>query len=149
MQKKLYQELAQLVDAYHRCEDSGNMWQVKHRDNIEALAKNLLPHGSGYDSGTTVNIMKSRRDRLVLHTSFHHMNENGFYCGWTEHDVIVTPSLLFGFELLIKGKDRNQIKEMMYEDFRHALSLTVSKTEAGSYRVWDDFQPDMVRTIIA
>lgn len=43
------------------------------------------------------------------------------YDGWTDHTVIVTPSLRSGFDIRITGRDRNQTKEYLYEVFDSAL----------------------------
>jgi len=45
------------------------------------------------------------------------MNEHGFYDGWTEHRITVKPSLAFGFELTISGRDRNEIKDYLSDVF--------------------------------
>jgi hypothetical protein len=50
------------------------------------------------------------------------MNEQGSYDGWTEHTVIVTPSLAMGYRLRITGRDRNGIKEYMHDVFNAALN---------------------------
>jgi len=54
------------------------------------------------------------------------MNENGYYDGWTAHTVTVTPSLARAFNLRISGRNRNDIKEMMYQDFDYALRVDVT-----------------------
>ena len=53
------------------------------------------------------------------------MNENGYYDGWTEHTVTVTPSLQHAFSLRISGRNRNDIKDMMHESFNYALRTDV------------------------
>jgi len=40
------------------------------------------------------------------------------YDGWTEHKIIVTPSLMAGFNLQITGKDKGQIKEYLCEVYQ-------------------------------
>ena len=123
---KLYQELAQAIDARLNCIASGDTeWFDHWTGRIGDLAENHLPHGSGFDSGTTVDLDKSTRDRIVLHTSYHHMNEGGYYDGWTEHDVIVKPAFLNGFELRITGRDRDNWKDYAYEVFDCALSEAI------------------------
>ena len=59
----------------------------------------------------------STPDKLVFYTSFHHMNDNGFYDGWTEHTVTVRPSLQFGFNMKISGQNRNEIKYHLHDVF--------------------------------
>jgi hypothetical protein len=97
-------------------------WFARHGETIDRIAKELLPSGSGIDSGTKVDLDKSDgRSRIVLETAFHHMNDGGMYDGWTEHTITITPDLLFGFSLRISGRDRNQIKEYLHDVFTQAL----------------------------
>lgn len=120
--KTIANRLAQLVDAYHRCVETNNTeWIQKHKWSIEELCKNNLPSGSGIDSGTKIDLDASNRNKLVLLTAFHHMSESGMYDGWTEHKIIVAPDLLSGVSLRITGRDRNQIKEYLYEVFHNDL----------------------------
>lgn len=122
----VYQRLAQLVDAWKRCEEKQNTeWMDKHEGAIIELAKNYLPCGSGFDSGSRVDLSASKPNKLVIWTSYHHMDENGFYDGWTEHNVIVKPSLAFDFDLRITGKDRDGWKDYAYECFDYALRQEV------------------------
>ena len=123
---KVYQRLARLLDARQNCIESGNPeWQRSHEQAIEELAENYLPHGSGFDAGTTVDLERSREDRIVLQASYHHMNENGFYVGWTDHDIIITPSLTFDYNLRITGRDRNQTRDYIIDQFCYHLDLEV------------------------
>ena len=119
--EKLYVRLARLVGAYKRCTSSGNDWAEKHEATILKLVKEHLPSGSGFDSGTDLDLAASTEDKLVFHTHFHHMNDGGMYDGWTDHTVTVRPSLAYGFYTRISGRDRNQIKEYIGEAFHHAL----------------------------
>lgn len=121
--RALYRELASLVQARLNCEKSGNAeWHSKHTERIERLVKEYLPSGSGFDSGTKLDLDSSTGDKLVFGTAFHHMNESGMYDGWTPHVVTVRPSLAFGFNLSISGRDRNGIKEYIGELFGLALN---------------------------
>jgi hypothetical protein len=123
--KKLYQILASTVDAYHRCETNGNKeWSGKHADRIEYLCKTYLPWGSGFDSGTTLDLANSRGDKLVFNTSFHHMNQNGMYDRWTEHTIKIRPCMINGFTVSrITGVNRNDIKGLIGEIFSCDLSV--------------------------
>jgi hypothetical protein len=123
MKRELYREFASTVDAYHRCVATGNTeWRDKHEERLTTLAKDHLPSGSGFDCGTTIDIDKSTGERLVFHTSFHHMDEAGGYDGWTEHTVTVRASLIHGFTLTISGRNRNDIKDYIGEVFQNGLS---------------------------
>jgi len=85
-----------------------------------------MPSGSGIDSGTTLDFDKSSGSKLVFSTSYHHMTEDGMYDGWTEHVVTVKPSLMFGFDLAISGRDRNDIKEYLHEVYHDTLMTDVA-----------------------
>lgn len=125
--KKNYQEIASRLVARENCAKSGNEeWYDKHQDVIDKIMAGA-PSGSGIDSGTKFNEEKSNENKLVFETAFHHMNDGGMYDGWTEHQIIVTPSLTFGFELKITGKDRNQIKEYLYDVYSQWLNEDVEE----------------------
>lgn len=122
MKRKVVEAIASRVHAMLSCQASGNTeWFEKHGDAADALVKDHLPRGSGFDNGTTLDNVRSRADRLVFNTSFHHMDENGYYDSWTDHSVIVTPSFLGGFDLRVTGRDRDDIKEYIAQCFHDAL----------------------------
>jgi hypothetical protein len=57
MTTKLYTHLASLVQARLNCIESQNdEWLAKHQDRIESLVKEYLPSGSGFDSGTKLDL---------------------------------------------------------------------------------------------
>lgn len=123
---KVYQELAQAMTGFLNCRKSGNAtWRDRHEARLTALIRNCLPHGSGFDSDTTVDFDRSTDERLVFHTSFHHMSGDGFYDGWTSHSVIVRPSFIGGFHVTVTGRNRNDIKDYIGECFHESLSATV------------------------
>lgn len=112
----MYQELASLVDAIANCQAKGNTeWAARHEARAYYLIKNYGPSGSGIDSGTSIRLSDCKPDRLVLFTEFHHMNDGGFYDGWTQHPITVTPSLAHGISIKIGGRDRNQIKDYLHD----------------------------------
>lgn len=124
--KQLYREFAQIVNARLNCLKNGNEeWLNNHTERLEYLTKNFMPSGSGIDIGTTLDLDESTTEKLVFIFSYHHMNDGGYYDGWTEHKLIVTPSLAYGFNLRITGKDRNQVKDYLYETYRFALQTEV------------------------
>lgn len=118
----LYRRLASAIEARKNCEASGNMeWFAKHSETIRLLVKNELPSGSGWDNGTRIELPACHANKIVLYGGFHHMNENGCYDGWTEHTITVLPDLANSFTLRISGRDRNDVKEYLYELFDSAL----------------------------
>lgn len=123
----LYRLIAHCLIAVGNCQRTGNHeWEVIHHERIERFVSRYLPSGGGFDAGTSLDFEKSRPDRLVFSTSFHHMNDHGYYDGWTEHQVIVTPSLAYGFELRITGRNRGDIKELIEQTFDHHLTRNYS-----------------------
>ncbi len=123
---KIYQAIARKIQAARNCHKLGNGdWFTRHCEAIEHIMREHAPSGSGFDSGTQLDILDhidAGKDRLFFTTAFHHMNENGYYDGWTEHSVTVTPSLADGFNLKISGRDRNDIKAFIEEIFDNFLS---------------------------
>lgn len=113
------------IQARKNCEDKrnkvGEEWFDRWSNLIEQIEQNHLPSGSGFDCGTKVDIEKSNVGKIVLVTSYHHMNQNGMYDGWTEHTITVKPSFT-GFDMKISGRDRDGLKEYMHEVFYSALS---------------------------
>jgi hypothetical protein len=117
MARYLYSELSSLIQARLNClsataNESQRQWADKHEERIERLVKDFMPSGSGFNSGTKIDLDSSHAGKLVFDTSFHHMTENGYYDGWTDHTVTVTPSFQ-GFDIRVSGRDRNDIKEVI------------------------------------
>jgi hypothetical protein len=98
---------------------------------LDQIASDLLPSGSGIDSGTTIDILRSYPWRIILHTSFHHMNEYGCYTEWTEHEIVVTPTFIGRMDVVVKGRNHNGIKDYLGELFHYTLELTVKG-------IWED-----------
>lgn len=126
--RKLYQVLSARLQARINCNKMGNSeWFDRHTAHIEMLTREHLPSGSGFDAGTSFDFDASTPDKLAFNTSFHHMDEHGGYSGWSEHRVIVSPSLAFDFNLRITGKDKNTIKDYISELFNIALMSEVDQ----------------------
>jgi len=124
--KPLYVVLARLIDQYRQCEKTGNTeWLDKSEARIKAIVSDFLPSGAGIDSGTELDLDNSAPDKLILTMGYHHMNDGGYYDGWTEHSAIVTPSLGFGFKVHITGRNRNDIKDYLGDVYREALSQEI------------------------
>jgi len=118
---RIYQRIAVILDAMDHCSDE---WYAKYEDELTRIENNALPHGSGFDSGCEIDTEASRPSRIVIHTSYHHMAD-GYYVMWTDHDVIVTPSLVSGFSLYVTGRDYQDIKDYIAEMFDFALNEIV------------------------
>jgi hypothetical protein len=123
----LYQAIARRAVAVANCHRSGNdEWLQRHRLAIRHLVRNHLPSGSGIDNGVHWR-EDSTADRLRFALSFHHMNADGFYDGWTDHVITVRPDLAYGFALSVSGRDRNGIKDYLAETMHAALAAPVSE----------------------
>lgn len=128
MTMKTYQILSRAIGAKARCDkEPGNPWSQRWQERIDQLLGDF-PSGSGYDRGTKLDD-SSVPERLVFNTSFHHMDDGGMYDGWTDHQVIITPSLEMGWHMRITGRDRNGIKEMIGEDFAYQLDKDAPEFE--------------------
>jgi hypothetical protein len=106
---KLYQEINNLLNAIANCEVSSNdTCYQRHNDRLDML-ETMLPSGSGFDSGTKIDRDKSKPDKkIVLTTSYHHMNDVGMYDGWSDHEIVITPAF-HGVDIKITGRDRNNL----------------------------------------
>jgi hypothetical protein len=122
---KLYAEISGLLIAIENCRASGNEeWKKRHADRIIELVRQYMPSGSEWEI-TRFDFRMSLPDKLVFRGSYHHMNDAGSYDGWTDHDVIVQPSLFHGFTLKITGRDRNGVKDDLHDRFDLALRIRV------------------------
>ena len=122
--KTLIEHIAGKLSALRNCEQSGNQeWAAKHLASLRQL-EDLLPSGSGFDSGSTLvrDAGASWQERVVIATGFHHMDAGGSYDGWTEHTLTVTPSFIGGFNIKVSGRDRDGIKDYIAEAFSICLS---------------------------
>lgn len=134
MERKVYRELASSIDARIRCnekaDDNSVMWCRRHTSYAEAIVKMFGPSGSGLDSGTQLDLSASTGEKLVFQTSFHHMNDVGSYDGWTEHTITVKASLIRDIDIKISGRDRNDIKDYLYDVFYWFLQETITEEQA-------------------
>ena len=132
---KVYQEIVSLSNAIENCIKTGNVeWQEKHTDNLEWIVKQFLPSGSGIDCGT--KLVSADDKKIVLSLSYHHMNDNGYYDGWTEHKAIITPSF-HGIDIRITGRDRNGIKDYLSDVVWESLNEVCKRQgESGMEYGW-------------
>jgi len=111
---KVYEALAQAVGGRRN-----EKWTCTMEKKVYTIMQGA-PSGSGIDLGTQFIPEKSGREKLVFSVDYHHMNENGFYDGWTEHLVIVTHDLR-GLNIRITGKNRNDIKDYLGDVYYYWL----------------------------
>jgi hypothetical protein len=127
MKRIAYREMASLLMSRANCltDPTKSDWAEKHTQTLLTLVDNVMPSGSGFDRGTSLDMERSTSERLVFTVAFHHMDEHGFYDGWTDHTVTVTSSLLSGIAIRVSGRNRNGIKDYIYETFEHALQESI------------------------
>ena len=139
MARYLYSDIAHTIATVKRLDDTASteqhettlsMWE----EWLNSLEQ-LLPSGSGIDNGTTIDRERSHAEKIVLHFGFHHMNDGGYYDGWTEHTATITPSF-DGINMRISGRDRNQVKEYLYQTYDYALGRCV-EYEWNCFRLGD------------
>jgi hypothetical protein len=113
MKDKLISLIAQTCD-WHKVVNDEYMGECE--DRIYKLEQ-LLPSGSGIDAGCKIDVEKSSSNKVVINFSWHHLDENGYYDGWTDHKLIVKPKLSGDFDLTITGRDKGYIKDYLYDLF--------------------------------
>ena len=78
----------------------------------------------------TINLSKSTPNKIVIQCDFHHMNENGYYDGWSYHTVIITPCLGYDYDIKVTGRDKGEIKDYLGNLIYEAVDgEIVNKTE--------------------
>jgi len=63
----------------------------------------------------------------MFRADFHHMDENGYYDGWSEHVVTVKPSLCFDILITVSGRNVRDIKEYILDTFDYLLNVLVDE----------------------
>jgi len=116
--KAIASEISRLEYAYKRERSQGIIDSAKN--NLDTL-QDELPSGSGIDSGCKIDLDNSTPEKIIITFGFHHMDENGSYDGWTDHKLTVKPSFS-GIDIKISGRDRNQIKDYLYDVFQTVLT---------------------------
>lgn len=86
---------------------------------LDTVCKEYLPSGSGFNAGAKLGY--ATRRKVAFLTSFHHMNEHGYYDGWAEH-VVTVHAEFDGIAITVSGRNRNAIKDHISETFHCALT---------------------------
>ena len=112
------------IQAMNNCLKSGNTeWFHKHEDTLDSLSK-YLPSGSGLNYACSINIDESDENKIVIDFLYSHCNEFGWTVGYTAHKLICKPTF-DGLDLRITGKDKNGVKEYLYDIFDSCLNHTL------------------------
>lgn len=93
---------------------------------INEVMRGNMPSGAGFDNGVVLDLVRSTPEKLVFQFSYHHMDANGHYDGWTHHKAWVRPSFLFeGFTLRVDGPDRDDFRDYAEEMLAGCLTSVV------------------------
>lgn len=103
--------LSNAIAGFQQCKEG---YKQVHEDTINKLCE-LLPSGSGIDAGIKFLWEYSTPEKIIFSFGFHHLDDNGYYDGWTAHKIIIAPSLQHGFNIKITGRDRRYIKDYLYD----------------------------------
>lgn len=123
--KTLAAWIAETAEWAERAENNANaQWGDIASARLAQLV-NMLPSGSGIDNGT--ELVSASATKIVLSAGFHHMNDGGFYDGWTEHRITIRPTF-DSLDISISGRNRNDIKEYLHETYHYAISAMVTET---------------------
>lgn len=130
--KTIAQGIATRVEARLHCIETGSYrWAGRHEEEIERLV-DLLPSGSGIDSGNEIDYDKSRGNKLVINSGYHIMDEMGGYTDWIDYRVVVTPSLINGILVNIIGQfsghaNTYDLKDYLHELYYHTLNQSAER----------------------
>lgn len=129
--KSLAAHLAGLVAARANCIRSGNdEWLGRHTDRARGAVDDLCPSGSGIDNGSKLDLERSTDSKLVFTVEYHHMDENGYYCGWRTYTVVVTPAFE-GIVVSVTGRGDADTKDYLADVYRTALQERYTETMDG------------------
>ena len=128
--KTIAYEIANTMQARLNCLKSGNdQWRAKHEEHLDRIIRDWLPHGSGIDCGCKIDLdSKHNRNpgrQFRIDSSFHMMNEHGFYVGWKDFSVVVRPTF-GGIDLDIVGRIPDYLGDYLGDTFYWALSQLVT-----------------------
>ena len=125
MKTLLISKIYRTLQARETCKKDATKldWFNNHEFSLFEIERNNLPSGSGIDSGCTIN-RDYKKDTVIINVPFHNMDENGFYCGWSDFKVICKPAF-DGISLNIIGKDKYYVKDYLYDLFDTALNTEI------------------------
>jgi hypothetical protein len=116
----VYKKIAQALTVINN-PDAMDKYIEQEYLNLEWIQENVLPSGSGFDSGCKIDHIKSTPNKIVIRCDYHHMNENGYYDGWTYHEVIIKPCLAYDHDMKITGRDKRDIKNYILDVIYEAI----------------------------
>ena len=99
-----------------------------YRDVCESRLDKLekeLPSGSGIDCGCKLDREKSGDSKVIITFDYHYMNGDGYYDGWLSFKAVITPTLSGYQEIKITGRDKQGLKDMLFDTFSSCLLETL------------------------
>ena len=118
---KVYQKIAATIQTIENCINSGNhIWEEKHTDTLYKIEKEYFPHGSGFDGVVTLKIDDCKKDKILIYFEWHCMDDNGYYDGWLNFDLIISPSF-DGFNMHIVWYRHNMKDKYKVNKYRPLL----------------------------
>lgn len=119
----IYRELANRIQARLNCINKGDQeWVRQHEECIKSL-KDFLP------SGSAIDLRNSNGEKIIIDSTFHAMDDGGYYGRWIDFSVTITPSLIHGISLKISGRfgKHQDIREYLFDVFDNSLRETVKE----------------------
>lgn len=134
--KTLCQVIASKINTMQNCVKSSNdEWYRKHKEVVEELVKEYFPHGSGIDgSHGEFDYEKSTDKKLVFYSSYHYMDENGFYDGWYDFTIYFEASLMSIFNTratVPKRLRRRDYDEYLRDVYHDAMNQEIEEYTAN------------------
>ena len=116
-------KLKDYVNAKEYCDrvNPENDIQQQTYDRCEAIIKQFedgLPIGSGIVATEVISVTNKK---IVISFDYHHMDEHGYYDGWTHHEARITATF-GGYTMYISGRNRNYIKDYLHELFSYHIN---------------------------
>lgn len=122
----LYKKLSAALQAQKNCLEHKNpTWHAIWSDRVEKIMRSA-PSGSGFNTGTSLEYVQEPDTELRFCTEYNHMDEAGYYDGWTTHVVKVTPRFS-GIDIKVTGKNKNDIKEYIGDVFYDWLTTELDE----------------------
>lgn len=119
-------QLSNYFRSWQNCRQTNNiLWLPKWKQAIDELLKHL-PHGNGInaEAGIQLDWENSTPGNLRFNFSYQHMNDHGYYDGWTEHELIIQSSSIGGFNLQVTIEGEVEDKDEIIEYLEQMLQST-------------------------
>lgn len=127
-QKTVAQAIHAALTAAENCHKSGNSeWLKRWAAYVTSISRECLPSGAGIDNGTHVLGLTRDKRGFVLTFYYHHMDDTGYYTGWTEFRAYVHPAFS-GLEITLHGRNVNGCKEYLHQTLHESLSAELPAT---------------------